>query len=114
MTTPINVVVVEAHNHALEHVHYILRRRSRSTREFPNKLSSFWTMVHFDSHPDLACPNGDISAAACFQPRREWQIAQKEAQNDDDDEENNSKNLYELLDTSQGGIAEWIIPLVMA
>ncbi|GFH54845.1 hypothetical protein CTEN210_11321 [Chaetoceros tenuissimus] len=55
--------------------------------------------MHWDSHPDLACPN--VPALSCFAPRREWV-------------EKNSMNLYEMLDFSEGGIAEWIIPLVLA
>lgn len=87
-------------------------------------------MVHFDSHPDLACPNEDIPAAACFQPRRDWKITNFNANanfkkeedstsidsGDEEEDENNCnyKNLYEMLDTSQGGIAEWILPLAIA
>ncbi|KAG5182584.1 UPF0489 domain-containing protein [Tribonema minus] len=47
------------------------------------------TMVHIDAHPDL-CVTEDMQADICFQPRA----------------------LYDALDNSVGGIAEWIIPLV--
>ena len=81
----IPLVVVEAHNHALEHIHSALRRRALTD----------WTMLHFDAHPDLACPR-TVSARACFQPRRD------------------EPDLYELLDSTASGIAEWIIPLILA
>ena len=88
----VDVVVVEAHHHILEHVHFILRKK---------KQLSSWTLIHWDSHPDLACPNETIPGLSCFTPRREWG-------------EQNNMNLYEMLDFSEGGIAEWIIPLVLA
>jgi hypothetical protein len=53
-------------------------------------------MLHFDAHPDLACPN--VPARSCFQPR-----------NDRD-----GVCLYEFLDATSSGIAEWILPLVLA
>jgi hypothetical protein len=53
-------------------------------------------MLHFDAHPDLACPN--VPARCCFQPR-----------NDSD-----GMDLYECLDATSSGIAEWILPLVLA
>lgn len=138
---PIHLVVVESHQHVLEHVHLILRRRlrQRSKRsrqsgdrkdhdlndidqdEKRNKessaVSSSWSMLHFDSHPDLACPNANIPAAACFMPRQAWPVRKIVSTTRDHDEswcEYEEKNLYEFLDTSQGGIAEWIIPLVFA
>jgi hypothetical protein len=137
----IDVVIVEPHQHALEHIHYILRRNARKKGVLGAKMMKSWTMVHFDSHPDLACPNDDIPipAVLCFTPREKTNLYKKhehattfmemkESQriNDDDDDGDggdshqneddfpNGKNLYELLDTSQSGIAEWIIPLVFA
>ena len=88
---PIYVVVVEYHQHALEHIHSILRRRK--------SLLKPWSMLHLDAHPDLACPSDNVPAISCFLPRR----------NDDKD-----NNLYELLDSNSSGIAEWILPLVLA
>jgi len=85
----INVVIVESHQHALEHYHSVIRKF---------KIFEPWFMIHFDAHPDLACPQ--CPAVACFSPRQEMALTQK--------------NLYELLDLSETGIAEWIIPLVMA
>jgi hypothetical protein len=52
-------------------------------------------MLHFDAHPDLACPN--VPARSCFQPRH-----------------HNGVDLYERLDATSSGIAEWILPLVLA
>ena len=48
-------------------------------------------LVHVDSHPDLSWPR-ELPAAIVTEPRA----------------------LYEALDTSVGGIAEWILPLVAA
>ncbi len=183
----INVIVVEAHNHALEHIHFIIRKNNRQrNREWSRSKRSMksptarlqeetlcnvttactsastysggrnqihhpkqqaqapiptlmpntpeehiWTMVHFDSHPDLACPGENIPALACFLPRKEWDssccsghhncgeyescgsMCRVNNDGDDDHHHDETKNLYELLDTSQGGIAEWIIPLVL-
>lgn len=88
MTKKLPLVVIEQHQHALEHVHYVLRKDKRL-------MSSSWTMVHFDSHPDMACPT-NMPARLCFTPR--------------DDE----KSLYDRLDETSSGIAEWILPLVLA
>ena len=84
----IYVVVVEDHQHVLEHIHSILRRR---------KELKPWSMLHFDAHPDLACPSDNVPALSCFLPRNEEE-----------------KDLYELLDSHSSGIAEWILPLVLA
>ena len=93
--TPINVVIVESHQHALEHYHAAIRKQ----KLFKQK----WSMMHFDAHPDLACPR--LPAVACFVPRQYFV---------DSDEAEGEKNLYELLDLSSSGIAEWILPLVIA
>ena len=155
---PISVVVVEAHHHILEHVHYILRRRLRKSNNGNGVggrrgrvVQKKWSMLHFDSHPDLAA-NPYIPAMAYFLPRKEWDSVNEDvdhhhdqdqdstakgtstsmsfgrfiekqqnengddgegeeiSQDDDDDAE--GKNLYDLLDKSVGGIAEWILPLV--
>jgi hypothetical protein len=90
------VVIVESHQHALEHVHFALRRNQHCRLER-------WTMLHFDAHPDLACP-AHVPAHLCFAPRYKC--------NDDEYDEN--KNLYEHLDMSRSGIAEWILPLALA
>ena len=52
-------------------------------------------MLHFDAHPDLACPS--VPARLCFQPRHY-----------------NDVDLYERLDAISSGIAEWILPLALA
>ena len=97
------VVVVESHQHAVEHYHFVLRRRrtSRKARNKARKASELspWTLIHFDAHPDLACPNETIPVAACFRPRDAWV---------------QEKDFYDLLDSSSTGIAEWILPLVLA
>ena len=41
----IPVVIVESHQHALEHIHDVLRRKKLFNKN--------WSMVHFDAHPDL-------------------------------------------------------------
>jgi len=68
-------------------------------------------MLHWDSHPDLACPNEGIPAAACFMPRKDWRSNRSL---DTVNENVDGKNLYDMLDMSQGGIAEWILPLILA
>ena len=92
-----NVVIVESHQHALEHIHSLLRKQ---------KIFNLpWSMLHFDAHPDLACPT--LPAVACFTPRRI-------VETDRVDIDSEGKNLYELLDSTSSGIAEWILPLVLA
>ena len=78
---PTLCVIVEDHNHVLEHIHSAIRSKSLPF--------SALRMLHFDSHPDLAC-SPSIDPDLIFNPRE----------------------LYEALDTSPGGIAEWILPLV--
>jgi UPF0489 domain len=105
----IPVVVVESHHHALEHIHNVLRRR-----RFLNKE---WSMLHFDSHADLACPGQHISAISCFRPTTSIQINQeRNSINDEVSSETSAegRNLYESLDSTASGIAEWILPLVLA
>lgn len=94
-TRTVDVLIVEAHHHCLEHIHSILRKK---------KILRPWSMIHFDAHPDLACPS--VPAKACFTPRQ--------FHDNDDSSSNNNKDLYELLDSNASGIAEWILPLVMA
>jgi hypothetical protein len=86
--TPIYVVVVEDHNDCLEHIHWILRQKPRK---------SAWKLLHFDSHPDLSCMT-TTPAFSCFRPREKY----------------NNLDLYESLESTSGGIAEWILPLVLA
>jgi hypothetical protein len=57
----VEVVIVESHQHALEHIHRIIRRRKLFTQS--------WSMLHFDAHPDLACAGNHVPAMACFLPR---------------------------------------------
>jgi hypothetical protein len=79
-------------------------------------------MLHFDAHPDLACPHPNIPAAACYNPRKTWPVVQvqqheseeKSTNNESSDVANDEKDLYELLDLTSSGIAEWILPLVLA
>ncbi len=84
-STKLGVVIVEDHHHVLEHIHYILRRKQKSM--------SRWKLIHLDSHPDMSCPSGEIIAKDCFFP---------------------NPKLYEQLDLSSTGIAEWIMPLCLA
>jgi hypothetical protein len=116
----IPVVIVESHHHVLEHIHHVLRKQ---------KLTSInWSMVHFDAHPDLACPT-NVPAAACFTPRSLPPDEEYEEDHDSCDDHvddhvgepanlatngENKKNLYEMLDNTTSGIAEWILPLVLA
>jgi hypothetical protein len=90
-SSKIPVVVVESHQHVLEHIHHVLRRK--------NLLKEQLYMLHFDAHSDLACPM-NIPARLCFQPRST--------------SEEGDKDLYESLDLSSTGIAEWILPLTLA
>ena len=131
------IVVVESHQHVLEHIHGKLRKclRAKDTRD---KYRHFH-LIHFDSHPDMACPGPHIPAVACFEPRRTWSTKQThlnnatseisvsggtEIERGDTNSINNRKrclffesddgeNLYELLDSTSSGIAEWILPLVL-
>lgn len=109
----INLIVVEAHHHVIEHIHYILRQRARKIKD-GSRLA--WSMLHWDSHPDLACPNEDIPALACFLPRKTWSREKKNLVKNEWStiKHVEEKNLYDLLDSSEGGIAEWILPLVLA
>ena len=110
----VHVLVVESHQHVLEHTHHILRRK--------RLLNQSWSMLHFDAHPDLACPHPNIPAAACYNPRKTWPVVkvqqheseEKSINNESSDDANDEKDLYELLDLTSSGIAEWILPLVLA
>jgi UPF0489 domain len=88
----LKIIVVEQHQHALEHIHEKLRKDI-------NLLKSSWTMVHIDAHPDMACPM-NIPAKLCFRPRH--------------DGSNDNVSLYDQLDSTTTGIAEWILPIVLA
>ncbi|GAX17052.1 hypothetical protein FisN_5Hh437 [Fistulifera solaris] len=85
----IPVIIVESHHHALEHIHFILRRQKL--------LLTSWSMLHWDAHPDLACPR--CPAKHCFRPH---------------DTLDEHESLYDALDATSSGIAEWILPLVLA
>jgi hypothetical protein len=93
----VNVLVVESHQHALEHIHSALRSNNK-------RLGSPWELIHFDAHPDLAC--GTFPAKACFFPRLDFSSTTGSSES--------PKNLYDLLDATSAGIAEWILPLVVA
>lgn len=105
----IHMIVVEAHNHVLEHIHFILRQRARRNK----KTQVGWSLLHYDSHPDLACPN--VPAKACFLPRQGFPSKKMTGSYSSQEGllHEQYKNLYEMLDTSIAGIAEWIIPLVV-
>eukprot|EP00939_MAST-03C_sp_MAST-3C-sp1_P001032 g1032.t1 len=60
--------------------------RSIRRKELPYTA---FAMMHFDAHPDL-CVSPTMDAEFCFEPTK----------------------LYDFLDSSEGGIAEWILPLV--
>ena len=129
----IPTVVVESHQHVLEHIHAVLRHRARlhsrvvrrrrqqasNNPSLPPPIS----MIHFDSHPDLACLSPCVLARACFQPRREWpvQLAVGNSNGEEDDtstpdetSEDMTRTLYENLDLDRSGIAQWIFPLVFS
>jgi len=127
----LEVVVVEHHHHALEHIHASLRRFYRRNRHHKyekvggglkaketSSEKTSWTMVHFDSHPDLAVLNRTIPAVACFRPNDMYlpiNVSNSSKNiNNSNDPISKRKTLYEMLDLSQGGIAEWILPLVLA
>jgi hypothetical protein len=109
-TSTVHVLVVESHQHVLEHTHHILRRK--------RLLNQSWSMLHFDAHPDLACPHPNIPAGACYNPRKTWPVVEHESEekstNNETSGANDEKDLYELLDSTSTGIAEWILPLVLA
>jgi len=85
-----------------------------------------WTLVNFDSHPDMACVRS-IPVSAVFNPRKSFTIPDDPTTTttttttiielpfiEKDESSGNTLNLYEMLDTSVSGIAEWILPLVLA
>jgi UPF0489 domain len=109
------LVVVESHQHVLEHIHTVLRKEKILNEE--------WSMLHFDAHPDLACPHASIPAKACFLPYEPFPSNMPATATICDNNNNNNnpqqqqqteKNLYEMLDSTATGIAEWILPLVLA
>lgn len=128
-TDMINVVIVESHQHILEHIHQCLRNQyrqnARRNKKSENKIKQRdaffnFNLVHFDAHPDMACPNCKIPAKACFQPRTKFPVTSS-SKNDlkqggrEEEEEEEMQDLYELLDTSSAsGIAEWILPLALS
>ncbi|GAX25344.1 hypothetical protein FisN_5Lh437 [Fistulifera solaris] len=89
-TSPkIPIIIVESHHHVLEHIHFLLRRQK--------PLLNSWSLLHWDAHPDLACPR--CPAKHCFRPH---------------DTLHDHETLYDALDATPSGIAEWILPLVLA
>lgn len=92
MDHEIVIVIVEDHNHCLEHIHKAIRQR---------KVFQPWSLLHFDAHPDLSC--GTSPALSCFRPTT------PSAKID-----NELFDFYEYLDRNPSGIAEWILPLVLA
>jgi UPF0489 domain len=86
-------------------------------------FSKGWSMWHWDAHPDLSCPDPIVvPALSCYQPRRLWTqnprlVASKGQQGLEGVHQGASssgKDLYELLDSTNSGIAEWILPLVLS
>mmetsp|Transcript_103053 Transcript_103053/g.210122 ORF Transcript_103053/g.210122 Transcript_103053/m.210122 type:complete len:612 (-) Transcript_103053:77-1912(-) len=122
-TTTIPVVVVESHQHVLEHIHDVLRMKKLFDRN--------WSMLHFDAHPDMACTKS-APAVACFKPRGRYSCSvrgsnhhrgvgndgnignDERATTGDEGSNDGGRTLYELLDLTPSGIAEWILPLVLA
>jgi len=100
----VTVVIVESHQHVLEHIHEILRKKKL--------LNKKWSMIHFDAHPDMACTR-NAPAIACFAPRHYYSFG-NDGEKGEDEDERNATNLYELLDSTSSGIAEWILPLALA
>ena len=103
----VSAVVVENHSHALYYIHKNLRSQKLAGNR--------WQMIHFDAHADLACPGSHIPAVACFRPNDAVVsdvLNRKESVLGDDEGE--GCNLYELLDATASGIAEWIVPLALA
>jgi hypothetical protein len=98
------IIIVESHQHVLEHVHKMLRKKKL--------FNTKWSMIHFDAHPDLACTK-NAPAIACFMPRNYASLG-NDGENYDEEDEDNAMSLYELLDSTSSGIAEWILPLVLA
>lgn len=130
--------------------HASAKRRRRHRDYDRDDVDEPWSMLHFDAHPDLACPHPTIPASACYQPRKKWRrrpvptsqkrtrespeeknnnnnnsvmLKQPDKEEDtdilieeeeEDDENGDGKNLYEFLDSTATGIAEWILPLVLA
>jgi len=77
-TSLIPLIIVEDHHLLLPHFHRLLRSKN---------LPWSFSLIHFDSHPDLSCPPFPASTP----PRSQ----------------------HHLLNASQSGIAEWILPLII-
>jgi UPF0489 domain len=119
----IRVVVVESHQKVLPHVHGRLRQQRRRRRAHRNRAAADrphvegWELVHFDSHADLACP-GNLPAKRCWRPYPD-EPNDGGDHDDDSSRSSNSSNgaqimsLYEHLESTPSGIAEWILPLVL-
>ncbi|MGK3752595.1 MAG: hypothetical protein ACI8RD_004899 [Bacillariaceae sp.] len=98
------IIIVESHQHVLEHVHKILRKKKL--------FNTKWSMIHFDAHPDMACTR-NAPAIACFMPRNYASLG-NDGEDENEEDEENAMSLYELLDSTSSGIAEWILPLALA
>jgi UPF0489 domain len=108
----IRVVVVESHQQVLPHVHGRLRqqrRRAHQQRPFARRHVEGWELVHFDSHADLACPV-NLPAKRCWRP---YPDEPNDSLDHDDDSSSIGMSLYEHLESTPSGIAEWIVPLVL-
>ncbi|ETV76511.1 hypothetical protein H257_09518 [Aphanomyces astaci] len=70
--------------------HHVLEPIHQAIRKRTLPFSN-WTLVHFDAHPDLAFPR-DIPASCVFTPSA----------------------LYDALDSSEAGIASFLLPLAFA
>jgi UPF0489 domain len=137
----LRVKVVESHQQVLPDVHLCLRqRRGRRATASPSPSPTMpaaagvegWDLVHFDSHADLACPV-NVPARLCWRPHPDptddgdsdndndgagGANGDDDADDDDaDDDEDGAVapwwSLYDHLEATPSGIAEWIVPLVL-
>lgn len=138
----ITLVIVDHHHHVLSHYHEVLRKKQRGEKKRKRHTEaadgSCWQLFHWDAHPDLACPSPNIPAVSCFRPNEEYTEVSQVFRNNQEGQENTidrsqadervqkppvssndetntkKKTLYEFLDDSSSGIAEWILPLTLA
>lgn len=94
-TENVPIVVVESHSRGCESYHALLRQDVVPFTPV--------TIIHVDSHPDMMLPTIPFKRYANVE------------EGDDDDDEDLARwceeELYAYLDSSTGGIAEWLLPL---